>query len=625
MRRLLGTFFLLALLAIPVFAEDVPTFRSSEYVVSASKLPQSRFENPWSVTVLTSEEIKALGAANLADAVRFAAGVDVKSTGQIGAQSSIKLRGSSYQQVLVLLDGARLNSPLLGGAQIEDILLEDVDRIEVVRAPVSSVYGADAVGGVINVITKKDAANNISFKSGTYLDGDLSLSIGKLPFFKRSYLNLNGIKDRGFRQNSDYQATNGLLAVGWDDLVGSWDVTLGQYSASKGLPGVPSVEADPYSSSTPGDREKDWRTFADVGLKHSFGDKNSLNVRAYENILNQETHIFDFWGGSFADTSYYSWEKMIEASHGFSILNQSLSYGGDYRESYGRSDYAGMHTINNIGVFLEDQVTFGRQLYLTLGVRGDRHSVIGDNVSPRVGLVYSPWRDLFIKTSLSYAYRAPTLNDLYWNDPIWQMYGNANLRSEKIRSGEICLERRLGSGSYASVTYYDSAITDLILWNFDPLTYITQAENLGTSSVTGVEFEYVQKLSDAMSGFLNYTYQKAKNTTNNADTWLPYAPESKGNVGVTYNNSGYTSSLKARFVGSRYTDTANTVSQMLPAYTVADLSLSKKWGGVDLSLYVDNVFDQVYYESIGYLPVTYAVRKYPMPGRVIKAELGFSF
>jgi len=313
-------------------------------------------------------------------------------------------------------------------------------------------------------------------------------------------------------------------------------------------------------------------------------------------------------------------ERVGELSHVYKLSNHQLSYGLDYREDFGKSDYAGEHTVNNTGIFLEDQISFGQRFHLTLGARGDRHSVIGDNLSPRVGVVYSPWRDIFIKSSLSYAYRAPTLNDLYWTDPVWLMYGSTSLEAEQTRGAEITLERRLGQDSYASVTYYDSSITNLILWNYDPATWTTRAENLDSARVTGIEFEYVQKIFSNLRAFLNYTQQDAKNTSQNSGKWLPYVAQSKYNVGLAYKGRNYSSAINARFVGSRYTNNANTEANKLPAYMVVDLSLSKKVFGFELTTYIDNLFDQAYYESIGYHPVSYAVTKYPMPGRTFRLQ-----
>ena len=147
----------------------VPRFVGQEVVVTALRVPRLKSSLPWNTETFSRKQIEESSATTLGDVVRSVSGLSVKSNGGLGGQVSSRFRGSNTSQVLVLLNGNRINSPTLGSADLGDFLLTDVEKIEVVKAPLSAVYGADAVGGVVNVITRK-ASSKVSREQPAKID-----------------------------------------------------------------------------------------------------------------------------------------------------------------------------------------------------------------------------------------------------------------------------------------------------------------------------------------------------------------------------------------------------------------------------------------------------------------------
>jgi outer membrane cobalamin receptor len=575
------------------FADDLPRFYGEEVVVTAARLPQLSQGSPWNTSTITAEQLKPFRTAG--EALRTVAGVDSQSYGTLGSLNSVRLRGANASQVVILLDGQRLNSPTLGMIDLGDISTDNIERIEVVRAPLSAVYGSDAVAGAINIVTKKSA------------DGERGLSITTGSFGERKYrlavaggsyaFNLVSLRSDGFRRNGDYNATD--LAGKMTVPVSSGDLTVDYryYDADKGVPGVPTAESDPASATEPNDRQKDKNTTLGATFKNG-----NYQLRYYQNSADQNLSPY-IWGASR--------NQALQSGLEYQQNIGSLVYGLEAREDQGNTTLSGNHTIRNYAVFAEDTFTVGQRYTMTASLRGDKHSTAGTSVNPRVGIAYQPNPGMTLRASAGTAFRAPTLNELYWNDGY--SFGDTGLKPERSFTYELGLERRLNETSFAKLSYYVSQVTDLILWDWQSSTIETRAKNIGQADMEGVEFELSRSIGDRGTAFVNYTYQKAVNRKDfdalAVGKTLRYTPQNKYNAGVTLGDS----SLLVKYVGERYADAYNTVR--LPAYTVVDFRLARKISGFDVELLCRNLLDEQYSEAVGNDPTTYAVRQYPMPGR----------
>ncbi|MEE8637431.1 MAG: TonB-dependent receptor [Candidatus Margulisiibacteriota bacterium] len=576
---------------------EVPRFYGEEVVVTAARMPQLISQSPWNTSVITSEELKNF--KTVGEALRLVAGIDSQSFGYLGAVNTIRVHGANASQVLILVDGSRINSPLLGTFDMGDLLTGDIEKIEIVRAPLSAVYGSDAISGVINIITKspKESKKSIFASAASFGTQQYKANFAD----ERFVLSANYLKSDGFRTNSDYLGKNIVGKVRLP--VGNWEtlLDLAYYDAVKGVPGVPTSESDPGSATEPNDRQTDKNARLALSIKNK-----EVNFKVYHNALDQKLDPY-IWGAS----TNLAWQTGVEWQHTLKLGLGDFLYGLEAREDTGNGTMSGQHTIRNYALFVQDVFQPRQDLSITAGVRGDKHSVAGESVNPRIGIIFNPAKDLIIRSSLGSAFRAPTLNELYWNDG-W-MFGNASLKPEKAVSFDIGLERRLGQGSYAKVNYFLSSVTDLILWDWMSSTIETRAKNVGEAALRGVEFEFVKSLWAGGRGFINFTWQKAENKKDfdplAEGKTIRYVPESKLNAGINYAGG----SLLIKHMGERYADNYNTVK--LAAYTVVDLGISRKLANFDVNFGIDNLFDETYSEAVGNHPITYANIEYPMPGR----------
>jgi len=578
---------------------DVPRFYGKEVVVTATRLPRLSSDLPWNIDVITAEELENF--TNVGEAVRQVAGVDVITYGALGSVTSARIQGFNASQVLVLVDGRRINSPTLGMFDLGDILVGNIERIEVVKAPLSAVYGSDAVSGVINIITKspKEVKRAISVSAGSFGRQQYAFSLaGENYWFSADHLAYGG-----FRTNSDYLADNVFGKLAFPSPLGQLILDGSYYSAGKGIPGVPTSEADPSSASEPNDRQADKNVMLSGAVK-----SDNYTLRFYQNILEQRLDPYIY-----GISSNKAWQTGVEWQQAMLAPAARYLYGFEAREDKGETTMSGSHTIRNYAAFLQGEFELHKRLLFSATVRTDKHSMAGWSSTPRGGLVYKLRRGVNLKVSAGSSFRAPTLNELFWDDPAWQMYGNQNLKPERAFSYDIGLERIFPSGRSISLRYFNSLITDMILWNYDLATYQTQAVNIGEVRSDGVEFALEQSLGRDKRSYLNFTYQNAVDNKAAVGKVIPYTPYVKLNAGVILGGNN----IFLRHVGKRYADSQNTVE--LPPYTVVDWRMSRQINDLMVELAVDNLLDEQYSEAIGYYldPSTFAFeqRNYPMPGR----------
>jgi outer membrane receptor for ferrienterochelin and colicins len=602
MKKLIGLSICLVFLTLSSFAE-VPRFYGEEVVVTALRIPRLKSAIPWNTKLITREDIEDSPAIKLGDIIRSIPGISVKANGGLASQISARLRGSNSQQVLVLLNGNRINSPSLGTFDLGDVLLTDVERIEVVKAPLSALYGADAVGGVVNIITRKASAlpeYTVSAAYGEFETQNLSLSgSGPNYFFSAATLRSNG-----FRDNSDYKAQDFNLRLSGEMGRAYFEAGVKKYDAEKGSPGS-------LDFLSPQARQKDNNLFYDLSYQaRAIGLKATLS----QSVLDQK-----YENPAFALVSTHktiSTNLNVQESIKWGNPNH-LVMGLEIRNDNSESTNSGTHDLTNKAVYAQSEIGIPGIATMVIGGREDITSAYGNHFNPRVGFVFNPRQDILLKASWGSSFKSPTIDDLYWaktTEPSWSggvvtMEGNANLEPETAQSFDITLERKFDFQSSARLSYYVSQIKDMIRWTDISTSAIDSywtPINVNNADIQGVEFEYERSIAKYLKAYLNFGYQLAKDA--DSGNFLDYAPQNQFNAGLNYHNpAGLDSNVVVRYVGERYTDLANATQ--LPSYTVVDLGFSKEVWNWKVALDVENVFNQDYAESYGYSDV------YPMPGR----------
>ena len=582
-----------------VFAQDVPRFYGKEVVVTALRVPRLKSSIPWDTTVITRKDIESSTSLKLGDIIRSTPGVSVRANGGLSSQISARLRGSNSQQVLVLLNGNRINSPALGSFDLGDILLNDVERIEIVKAPLSALYGADAVGGVINVITRKSTAKPetlVSLGYGEFGTQNLSISTSGPHYF----LSAASLRSNGFRSNSDYKATDFNLRL----FSKYFEAGVKKYEAQKGSPGS-------LDFLTAQARQSDTNLFYDLIYR---ADKIGLKASLSQANLDQQ-----YVNPAFALTSRHKTLTNI-----FNLQQSMGNYvlGLEVRNDLGQSTNSGSHNLDNKAVYVQAQ--YGP---MVIGGREDISSAYGQHFNPRVGFVFNLRSDTLLKTSWGSSFKAPTINDLYWaktTEPGWPSgvvttEGNLGLRPETSQSFDITLEKKINRQITARLSYYTNQIKDMIRWT-NISTSTTDAywtpTNVNNANISGVEFECEKEMGQHFKSFMSFDYQLARDA--DSGNFIDYSPQNQFSAGVKYSDPNkFNSNIIVKYVGERYTNLANT--NKLPSYTVVDLNLSKEMGAWGLKLDIENLFDEGYAESYGFSDV------YPMPGRRYNVGVSYKF
>jgi len=595
----LASVILLVCLLVSAAFGEAPRFYGDEVVVTALRIPRLKSKVPWNTKLITRQEIEESSAVKLGDILRSVSGVSIKANGDLSSQISARFRGSNAQQVLVLLNGNRINSPSLGTFDLGDILLTDVERIEVVKSPLSALYGADAVGGVINIITqqpKEDPEASIKIAYGEYSTQNLAVNVAtpNLAF------SVGSLSSAGPRENSDYKADNVALRLKHANV----ELGVKKYVAQKGSPGS-------LDFLTPQARQADDNLFYDLSYKL---DKLGFRAIASRSILDQKYENPAWFLLSVHKTT--TTNVNLEQEIGW-FSGQTFLLGLDLRNDLSESTNSGTRSLDNKAVYLQDEINIMEQAKLVLGAREDISAGYGNHFNPRIGCVINPWSDTFVKVSWGSSFKAPTIDDLFWSkttEPGWPSgvvttEGNPNLKAETANSFELSLEKQLSSQSTASLSFYQTTISDMIRWvntSSSTIDSFWTPQNINQATIQGVEFEYSRNIIERLSGFLNMTYQIAKDSQ--TDKLLDYAPQNQFNASLKYKDQdGWRSNVLVKYVGERYTDLFN--SNKLPSYTVVDLSLAKEIDNLTVKFDVDNLFGQEYAESYGFSDV------YPMPGR----------
>lgn len=544
--------------AMPVMAEDTSEVKEKEdqMVVTASSIEQNLKDAPASISVITREDLQKKPVQNLKDVLKDVPGVQI--TNESDNRQGVSIRGLGSGYTLILVDGKRVNSRNAvfrhNDFDLSWIPAESIERIEVVRGPMSSLYGSDALGGVVNIITRK---------VGTKWHGTLSADT-----------TVQEHRDRGDSGNGNFFASGPLV----DDLLGVKVYgALGkrekdQASSASGSTGQPRIEgytsrnANVEFSLTP-DEDQDI-TFG-YGMDRQDRDSDTLD----KNRIERENYSLGHngrWGLANTELRFYG--ENIENKNAETITsknnsldgkvviplgdyNQFLTFGGEYRndklEDGVNMKNGGSTQANQYALFLEDEWRMFENLALTGGVRMDDHENYGVNWSPRAYLVYNATDTVTMKGGWASAFKAPSLLQL---SPDWQsascrgscnVVGSKDLKAETSESVEFGLyyagQEGLLEDVTASATVFQNDIDDMItvirtanrslaptyqnFAGFDASgNPIFQYYNVNKARIRGLETELGLPLTDQLNLKLNYTYNDARDLSNGGNKPLSELP-----------------------------------------------------------------------------------------------------
>ena len=570
--------FMFFALPVPIFAQEEDAITMEETVVTASRVEEPLKYSPDSVTIITGEEIQKKGKQTVIDLLKDVPGISVVQYGSPGGSSSIYTRGTNNAHTLIMIDGVRVGDPMAGDGKmsIADLSTDNIERIEIVRGAQSVLYGSDAIGGVINIITKKGKG-----KPKFYLSSEG----GSFETF-RERIGISGSNDK-----VNYAASISRLDM---KRVSRADEDLGNTERDYYHDTNISARVDGQISETVrmGFSARHSESSMDYDDPGTDADKvQDTDITSVTTNFNQD--LFDWWqhaiklgitetkreytkDGAF-DSLYNGTIKAASWQHNFFIGEiDTITAGFDYQEESGDNQNANTAWYPNIpnkkvdtkSFFIQNKLTPFKGLSFTLGARHDDHQTFGGEDTYKSALSY-----FFEKTgtkirgSYGTGFRAPSLYQLY------SSYGDPNLKAENSKGYDVGMDQELfGKKVLLSVTYFHNEIDDLIGFNMSTWKYY----NVDKVKTEGWETSIALNFLEWLSFNVHYTYTEAKNETEgaaNKGKHLIYRPKHSGGASLNIKPlKKLNVNLNAQYVGKRYREADN--SEEMPDYTLFNLAAS---------------------------------------------------
>jgi vitamin B12 transporter len=535
-------------------------------VVTAARIPQTRESVIGDITVIDAEEIQRAGQSTFIELMQRQAGIEISSNGGAGQVSSIFLRGTNSNQVVILIDGMRVGSATTGSTAFSNIPLVQIEKIEILRGPATSLYGQDAVGGVIQIFTKQGSGTpqfNAALGYGSY--NTKTAEAG----FRGSVENTN------FALNVSSIATNGFSAL---KTTTSIDKDKDSYRnlAVSGLISHKIAEGHEMGIqllNTVGHNNYDsgfnsFYNFDDMSaLSYSLFSKNQLTsnwkstLRIGEGIDDDKSQ----YDVGVSDISKYktkqkqlSWQNDLELSIG----TLTLLY--DRLEQKLISNTVFNKTTRNTDGFLVSYFANIDNQSLQTSLRTDHSAQFGTNTTGGLGYGYKFSQNWRLTASYDKAFKVPTFNDLYYPDDGWGPYSDPNLKAEKSENFESTL-RYQGMGRDATATIYQNKIDNFIALNQTGFPINVNAKIKGVSLTASQSFN-----NWSLKGSLDI--QSPKNEDNGKLLNRRANRHGSINLSKTYGNWRVASELIAS--SARYNDANNTLR--MGGYSIVNLTADYK-------------------------------------------------
>lgn len=550
----------------PIFAAE--TINLDDVVVTASRVPQTRESVIADVSVIESEEIQRGGQTTLVELLQMQPGIEISNNGGAGKSSGIFMRGTNSGHVIVLIDGVRISSATLGTTTFENFPITQIDRVEILRGPATSLYGQDAIGGVIQIFTKKGDGKPKFYGSvgyGTYntkiADAGVHGQINDTSFA----LNLSGENTSGFSaidtNNSNFTDKDGYKNF-------AFNASLSQKLAEGHEMGIQLFNSNGH---THFDNSFNLSNFS----SHSDSKQQSLALISKNQFTSMwlstlkvgygkdETTSFDEidpFVNPFNPTKFNTEQDQINWQNDFRLPIGTLTLMYDRLEEDVKSTtiYAKTNRVNE-GYVASYLATIGAHS-AQLSLRDDHNSQFGSKVTGNIGYGYSftpAWR---VTTSYGTAYKVPTFNDLYF-----PFFGNPNLNPEQSRNLEASLRYQADRTS-VSATIYHNEVRDLT--GFDNAFNLV---NINKARLEGLTLNASQQMSNlTISGNADFQSPTDEKTGN----LLARRANRHGALNISYNWGDWRFGAEAIASSLRYNNLSNTTR--LDGYALFNLTTTYK-------------------------------------------------
>jgi vitamin B12 transporter len=598
--RRVGAVFFLTLLAplgaTAARADDIPSI-----VVTPTYIPTAISRAGSAITVISHDQIVRSNAGSVVQLLQTVPGLSITESGGVGSSTTVSIRGAEPGHTLVLIDGVRVNEPSAasGGFDFSQLTLTDIERIEVVRGPQSALYGSDAMGGVINIITKKAAKgqshSSVTAEGGSYGTERVSASASKSEGAfslagSGTWFNTTGFSRQG---NRDHDEPDGARKFA-GNVNGSIDAG-GGVRLDFGLDGF-NETAGFDESGNPDAKSTQTRDLVNGYSKLSFPSldgwlHNSINVFA----MDDSRHVYDDTATP-SVTDFHGTDVGAEYQGDFTLGSHgTFLFGTRVEQETGAvvGGWTPFSSSRNLYAFYAmQQLNVGDRLHLSFGGRYDGANEGEGFLTGRATAVYDiSETETRLRASIGTGAKRPTFYELY--API---YGNADLKDETSWGADTGIDQTLFDGriTLSATAFYDR-FRNLI--DFNPPSYV--AVNVTDAETAGAELSGTANIVPGkLSASATYTYLYARNLANGLP--LSRRPENSGTLALTYTGiDRLSATLAATFVGTRTNSPSATL--WLPAYTRVDVNADYRLNDhVTLFGRIVNLFNATYQDPSGY-------------------------
>ncbi len=602
-----------------------------------------------STEVLTSPRLAARNATTIGEAMKSIGSVNFNSYDGITGTQIASIRGSNADQVVILLDGLRLNTAQGGGVDLNLIPVAAIERIELVRGGHSALLGSDAIGGAVQLISKETIdprgfSYGLNSTIGSFGTRSLNLSGSHRVGMASIWVNYNRLQSDGdfrfrlpssnqtaTRINNDYRGDNfffkSKLRISDQHQLQAMFHNL---IAQKGNAG--SVNLNPWTNEpmlTPNARAEVNRKLAALQSEHQLTDRLRMEGDIFYQSYDYRYKDPDGWTPT--DDRHKNSAIGLKLQ-GQLLANQyvHLIAGAELRQDRLTSTKFEVEERNIQGIYGLAELKFPFKLFGLVtqwsaipALRWDHYSDVSAQISPKLGVLITTGEDisLGIRTNIGKSFRVPTFDDLYWPDEVW-VRGNPDLDPEKSTNFDLGLtfSRVASTQLRGEVTYFKNKVTDLISWNPDA-SYVWMPMNVGRASIEGVETGLKYHLPQSIAYWeVFHTWMKATDVTPEAATngkRLLYRPDSKFDMIIGTVVRGVSLNLNYQWISKRFASADNT--RKLPQYSLLNGNVGYSFPitsfTVDAKLEINNLFDK----SI------YVIDGYPSPGREFRFSLGVRY
>lgn len=609
------------------------TYSMEDMVVSATHSAIEKENMPNNIEIITQEEIKTSNSVTIGDLLKNILGItEVTKQGTIGSQTSVRIRSSESKYTYIMIDGQPINDLSLGMADISSIPIYYIERIEIVKGPASSVWGARGTSGVINIITKKINKDTFSGDTSVMIGdfGRKSISINA-NLNSKFYIGANRDYIDGWRDNSLYQNNNFILKH--EQTINensSIDFRVLYTQSETEVPGKNNTPIKNYNNnkelkaSTPDARQLDNKIYLQTNYDYMFNNETYLKSKLYVTNTQRTYSDPNSFTNNFHTIESYGFNTTIQTP-------QNTSFGIDiYSNEYNNKNKI-TNTLDNDHFYLNkaifaEHIIKSETITSILGLRYDDNTIFGTFLNPRLSIINHVSNKTKLSANIGKSINYPSFTDFYSPLMTWpasflgsagETQGNTNLQPETIWGYDIGIKNQATEKLNIKLNYFRNDITNLIKWNnvsTNPSYEKWNPVNIGQAYQEGTEFKINHDINDLISESLSYMYteNKGKETVSSGYTLLTYSPYNKiiHTAKYEYFKNSYVN-LTTTFVDTQKTESAKT----MPSYATIDFDISLEINSYKLFLSIENVLDHKYQNR----------EDYPIPGREIQLGVKIKF